>query len=206
MSPTNNLNTPFSSLFSHLSSPLLHFLHKIHKKFIKTSNISIFFSYQPNFNLKLPLSPSFSQISLPPSKNKSFLLPQIPIPNLITNHFIFSSTMPLRTPVDFMNIVFKEGMNQHQRYATLYRCQITMTRYSDDSYLCSLGMFDNVCFMLNTIGWTHFVNLRHPTYEWLTLEFLDSYSYVMNPLSQNSIETIRFLGCLIDIMSLIRTE
>lgn len=93
--------------------------------------------------------------------------------------------MPLRTPMDFMKIVFKEGMNQHQRYATLYRHQITMTRYSDDSYLCSLCMFDNVCLMLNTIGWTHFVNLHHPTYERLTLEFLDSYSYVMNPLSQN---------------------
>lgn len=46
--------------------------------------------------------------------------------------------------------------------------------------------------MLNRIRWTHFVHLCHSTYERLTLEFLNSYSYVTNPVSQGSIGTIRF--------------
>lgn len=66
------------------------------------------------------------------------------------------------------------------------------TRYDDYSFLKALGLFESVYFMLDIIGWNHFVSVRHPTYERLTLEFLSSYSYELCPLSSVYMATVRY--------------
>lgn len=49
--------------------------------------------------------------------------------------------------VDYNGIVFREGRDgekQRKKYETLMNEQIVSTRYTDDSCLCALGLFDSV--------------------------------------------------------------
>lgn len=101
--------------------------------------------------------------------------------------------MPPRTQVDYMNITFKEGTDQQQRYTILYLHKITLTRYTNDSCLRALGIFDIIYLMLDRIWWTHFINPCHPTNVRLTLEFLSSFSYVTHPVSHDSIGIVKFM-------------
>jgi len=78
--------------------------------------------------------------------------------------------------VDYMGIEFKDEA-QRTRFEKLSRRTITATRYADETCLRTLGLFDSVNWMFNQIGWGHFLTLRHPTYERITLEFLSSLTY-----------------------------
>jgi len=42
----------------------------------------------------------------------------------------------------------------------------------DESTLSTLGMLEEITWMLRKIGWTTFVNLKNPAYERITIEFL----------------------------------
>jgi len=75
-----------------------------------------------------------------------------------------------------MGIKFKDDA-QRTRFEKLSKCTIMATRYADESCLRTLGLFDSVDWMLKQIGWSHFLTLRHPTYERITLEFLSSLTY-----------------------------
>ena len=78
--------------------------------------------------------------------------------------------------IDYMGIEFKDDA-QRTRFEKLSRRTITATRYADETCLRTLGLFDSVDWMFNQIGWSHFLTLRHPTYERITLEFLSSLTY-----------------------------
>jgi len=70
-------------------------------------------------------------------------------------------------------IEFKND-EQRDRYNVLVKRKIACTRYMDNTVLEALGLNDDFNWMLEQVGWTHFFNLRYPTYVDLTLEFLSS--------------------------------
>lgn len=65
-------------------------------------------------------------------------------------------------------------------------------RYSDDSYLRTLGLYDSVHWTLDRLGWDHLATVKDPMYVHLTLEFLSSYTYNTNLASDNTAWTISF--------------
>lgn len=70
--------------------------------------------------------------------------------------------------------------------------EIIPTRYADDSYLCSLGLFDSVHWMINVLGLSHFYARRDVTYARLTVEFLSSLIYVIQLGTASTARTVRF--------------
>lgn len=85
--------------------------------------------------------------------------------------------MAARNPrIDYMGIEFKDEAQQ-KLFEKLSKRTITAARYADETCLRTLGLFDSVNWMFNQIGWGHFLTLRHPTYERITLEFLSSLKY-----------------------------
>lgn len=48
------------------------------------------------------------------------------------------------------------------------------TRYLDKQTLMTLGLFDDVAWMFNNIGWQQILDITPPTYIPLTLEFFSS--------------------------------
>lgn len=97
--------------------------------------------------------------------------------------------MPQRGQMDYMDIIFKKGIDRRECYTYMYQRLITHTRYADDTCLCSLGLYDNGYWVLNRFGWDYFVTLRHQTYERMTLELLSSFSSITHPAGPGSNET-----------------
>ena len=56
----------------------------------------------------------------------------------------------------------------------LAKRKIANIRYRDDSALHTLGLFDDIYWMLDLVGWTQLSKMKYPTYDRLTLEFLSS--------------------------------
>ncbi|KAI5428537.1 hypothetical protein KIW84_033501 [Lathyrus oleraceus] len=82
--------------------------------------------------------------------------------------------------MDYMEIAFAEGIdgeNQRRRYHKLFKRDVLATRYPDNAALRDLGLSDNVHWMLNNLGMSHFLTLTSPTYIRLTYEFLSSFRY-----------------------------
>ncbi|KAJ1394281.1 hypothetical protein SESBI_34384 [Sesbania bispinosa] len=71
-------------------------------------------------------------------------------------------------------IIFKDQL-QRMRYDQLVKRKLGPTRYIDEQTLEFFGFLDDVHYMLDNVGMRHFVAMKHPGYERITLEFL---SYV----------------------------
>lgn len=76
----------------------------------------------------------------------------------------------------FNGVIFQQGKDdqKHRKNYESLNQDIVPTRYADDSCLCSLGLYDNVYWMLDRLSLTHFYACKDPTYVSLTLEFLSS--------------------------------
>jgi len=75
-------------------------------------------------------------------------------------------------------IVFKENDEQAARYSYLRRREIFPTRYLDEPSLITLGLLEDVEYMLNNVGWSKFATMKYDTYELITLEFLSSVNII----------------------------
>jgi hypothetical protein len=76
---------------------------------------------------------------------------------------------PNRLGILFNNDYFRE------RFHTVCSRLIQPSRYVDDIALNCLGLTEDVEWLFENIGWTTFMNFRHPTYERLTYEFLSTF-------------------------------
>lgn len=76
--------------------------------------------------------------------------------------------------IGYMNIQFKDD-EQRKWFEVLSQCEILSTRYVDNKCLRNLGLYDYVHWMFYQVGCSHFVTLRHRTYERLTFVFLNSF-------------------------------
>ena len=68
-------------------------------------------------------------------------------------------------------IIFRNRAQQDKSYMLVER-KIVNTRYIDDSIIQTLGLFDDIHWMLDRVWWTQFANMKFPTYEKITSEFL----------------------------------
>lgn len=65
--------------------------------------------------------------------------------------------------------------DQHKvRYEMLEKRKIVRTRYMDDMVLTTLGMKEDVDYMIDRARWTRFISMRYPIYIRVTLKFLSS--------------------------------
>lgn len=98
--------------------------------------------------------------------------------------------------VDINRVVFREGRDgrkQQKHYEALLNWDIILIRYVDDSCLLSLGLYDNVYWMLDRLSFTHFYARRDPTYVSLTLEFLSSLAYTTQHWTASIVGTVKTL-------------
>lgn len=143
----------------------------------------------------IPLkNPSFSTKFL----SHSFSIPLIYVSDSPLPPY-FLSTMPLRAVrprvIDYMGIVFGEGIEgeaQRTKYAKLFNCEVTPTRYVDEPVLHNLGLIGSVNWMLRNLGMSHLCTLPSRTYVRLNYEFLSSFSYQMLVGYQRTICTVKF--------------
>lgn len=70
-------------------------------------------------------------------------------------------------------IEFKDR-EQRDRYNVLVKRKIVNTKYLDDQVLETLGLADDITWMLDNVGWSTFAHTRYPTLIGPTLEFLSS--------------------------------
>src|SRR3954468_21878382 len=85
---------------------------------------------------------------------------------------------------DLTRIVFRQGERgelQRDRYLAFYQRFVIATRYPDETCMRRLGIYEDIGDMLQWSNLDYFCNLRHPTIESLTLEFLSSFSYITPP-------------------------
>lgn len=99
-----------------------------------------------------------------------------------------------RFRVNYFDIQFKDNDDgaQRRRYKKLFCREILPTRYVDDLCLRTLGLYENVYFMLDKVSLCRFSLLRHKTYKRLMLDFLSSYEYSTWPCTRHSISTVIF--------------
>lgn len=96
---------------------------------------------------------------------------------------------------DFNGVIFREGRDSRKykkHYEALLNRDIVPTRYANDSFLHSLGLYDSVYWMLDRLSLTHFYACRDPTYVSLALEFLSSLTYTTNSWTASTVGTIKF--------------
>lgn len=55
----------------------------------------------------------------------------------------------------------------------LAKRKIIRTTYTDDIVLTTLGIKDDVDYMIDRVGWTVFMSMRNPIYIRVTLEFFE---------------------------------
>lgn len=79
-----------------------------------------------------------------------------------------------------MEVIFRSE-NQRRRFDMLAKREMTLSKYPDGLTLTTLGLRDNVMYLLNQVGWDSFaVRKRYSQYHRLTLEFLSSLYYDPN--------------------------
>ncbi|KAJ1406078.1 hypothetical protein SESBI_25333 [Sesbania bispinosa] len=76
-------------------------------------------------------------------------------------------------PPNTHGIVCKDQM-QKDRYDNLVKRKIVTTRYFDENALATLGLLDEVKWLIDRVGWNQFLTIKSPSYEKLSLEFLSS--------------------------------
>ncbi|CAJ2652818.1 unnamed protein product [Trifolium pratense] len=86
-----------------------------------------------------------------------------------------------------------EGAKQYQTFMALSTREFVPTRYADFDCLRSLGLYDSVKYMLDTLNLNFFVNQRNAAYFPLTIEFLSSL-ILKNPDSPNGIARFRMFN------------
>lgn len=91
--------------------------------------------------------------------------------------FTFTTITPRPQIVDYMGIEFRDATQQH-RYKVLYQRNLSSTRYPDYSRLRTLGLYDSIHYMYESLQLSHFMTLKHRTYARLTLELLSSLDYM----------------------------
>ena len=85
----------------------------------------------------------------------------------------------------------KPGSRQRKILEKLQTQEISPTRYIDTECLYTLGIYDSVFHMLDTLGLHDIFARREPTYERLTKEFLSSLIYIVCPNIASTIDTVK---------------
>lgn len=94
-----------------------------------------------------------------------------------------------------MGIIFGDGIEgeaQRTKYAKLFSCEVSPTRYTDESILHNLGLIGSVNWMPGNLGMSHFCTLTSPTYVRLTYKFLSSFSYQTPVSYQRTTSIVKF--------------
>ncbi|XP_021650013.2 uncharacterized protein LOC110642325 isoform X1 [Hevea brasiliensis] len=85
-----------------------------------------------------------------------------------------------------------QSLEHKEKYISLARRPVVCTKYIDTYTLEQLGLSEEVGRFVERIGWTQFVSLKHHTYPELTLEFLSSFSCVLQPNNVQDVGIIKF--------------
>jgi len=86
----------------------------------------------------------------------------------------------------------KPGDRQRKIIERLQNREILPTRYVDENCLYTLGIYHSIFHLLDNLGLHNFFSNKEPTYERLTIEFLSSLIYIVNPNTASTVGTVRF--------------
>ena len=86
----------------------------------------------------------------------------------------------------------KPGERQQKIVERLHWRDIISTRYVDEDYLYTIGLYHSIFHMLDILGLHDIFARKEPTFERLTREFLSSLIYIVNPNTASTVSTMKF--------------
>lgn len=97
--------------------------------------------------------------------------------------------------MEYNQITFRRGKpgdKQRRIFEELETKGIFSTMYIDEDCLYNLGIYHNVCYMLDNLGLRDIFIKKEPTFEYLIREFLSSLIYNIHPSTASTCGTIQF--------------
>ena len=95
--------------------------------------------------------------------------------------------------MEFNGFILREGKPRDRQRKIIERLQnreILPTRYVDDNCLYTLGIYHSIFYLLDNLGLHSIFSNKEPTFERLTIEFLSSLIYIVNPNTASTIGTV----------------
>lgn len=99
------------------------------------------------------------------------------------NQLLNRQARPTSPPPDFIHVIFSNdnGGEQRRRHIKFHQHSVIPTKYVDENYLLTLGLLNNVRWLLDNTSLYRLCTQSFPTYEPIVLEFLSSFFYESPP-------------------------